>query len=465
MKVTLLGHASVLVEMDGARCLMDPVFQDPFEDTAVVSCPRRDVHVEKLPPIDVLVISHAHLDHFDIPSLARIRRDAQVLCPKDQTIVYALQQLGFQKINAAEPSTRLALGRHELLTTHSNVTNVIEFGVVFKDRSGVFWNQVDTVVAPETCALALEAVQKVDLLFAMYASQNFGFFESRPVAFPYATHEMNLRNVLAIRPVMAVPGSAGFRFEGPGMDWCNSFLFPMARERFIEDLSKIAPHIQTRIANPGDTFEISEGSVNHTPASSPYATTIADDTALLRFDSTRALPALRDVNPDGYSTEHLSKAVEECMDGFLRFVDSAFAGGDPVVDEYKRFGVGYAVAIVFPDDDERWYRLDFSGAELRIETGAPAANRAVPPDALHRIVASALASRAAHDKSYFYLRAFSRKTCNVYALSADNGNVCVQPKELRDLLEYYLLRKAPGAELAVKRWLDLQLKPYLRAKA
>lgn len=43
MKVTLLGHASVYIEMDGARCLMDPVFQDPFEDTAVVSCPRRSI--------------------------------------------------------------------------------------------------------------------------------------------------------------------------------------------------------------------------------------------------------------------------------------------------------------------------------------------------------------------------------------------------------------------------------------
>ena len=40
MKVTLLGHASVLVEMNGATCLMDPVFFDPFEEGAVVSCPE-----------------------------------------------------------------------------------------------------------------------------------------------------------------------------------------------------------------------------------------------------------------------------------------------------------------------------------------------------------------------------------------------------------------------------------------
>ena len=50
MKITLLGHASVLVELAGTTCLMDPVFFDPFEEGAVVSCPQRTTHPERLPP-------------------------------------------------------------------------------------------------------------------------------------------------------------------------------------------------------------------------------------------------------------------------------------------------------------------------------------------------------------------------------------------------------------------------------
>ncbi len=461
MKVTLLGHASVLVELDGARCLMDPVFLDPFEDTAVVSCPRREVHVDKLPPIDVLIISHAHLDHFDVPSLARVSRDAQVLCPKDPLITYALQQLGFKRVNAAEPLTQIKAGKYELLTTLSSVSNIVEFGVVFKDRSGTFWNQVDTIVAPETAASTLARVGKIDLLFAMYASQNFGFFESRPLAFPYETHEMNLRNVMAIRPRMVAPGSAGFRFAGPGMDWCNSLLFPMARERFLADLAKVAPDVQARIANPGDVFEISPDAVAHTASSSPLATMLEDDTARLRFDSTGEVPALRDPNPDGYPPERLTNAVDECMAGFLRFIRQAYDAGDPVVAEYRQCGATYAAAVVFPDGEERWYRVDFGGAQPRVVIGTSADAPAVPPDAMHRIVASALAARAAHEKSYFYLRAFSRKACNVYVLTDKDGKASVVPKELRDLLAYYLERKAPGAEFAVKTWMDRQLAPYL----
>ena len=53
MRITLLGHASLVVEMDGAACLMDSVFYDRFEEGAVVSCPRRTVS---------LAVSYTHLD-------------------------------------------------------------------------------------------------------------------------------------------------------------------------------------------------------------------------------------------------------------------------------------------------------------------------------------------------------------------------------------------------------------------
>ena len=54
MKVTLLGHATVIVEASGTTLLMDPVFFDPFEEGAVVSCPRRTVCLERLPSIDIV---------------------------------------------------------------------------------------------------------------------------------------------------------------------------------------------------------------------------------------------------------------------------------------------------------------------------------------------------------------------------------------------------------------------------
>lgn len=460
MKVTLLGHASVFIEMKATRCLMDPVFQDPFEDTAVVSCPRRAIEIDALPPVELLVISHAHLDHFDIPSLAHVAktsRHCDVLCPEDGTIVYALQRLGFTKIHPEKPMKHFDFDRYQLLTTHSNVSNVIEFGVVFKDESGTFWNQVDTYIAAETVPQTLKnAGGAIDLLFAMYASQNFNFFESRGTGFPHGMHELHLNTVMRIRPKMAVPGAAGFRFAGPGMDWCNAFLFPMSRERFIADLHRVAPEISTRLADPGDVFEIDGGHVEHHVGVSPIAKMIEDDTDRLRFDPTASIPALTDPNPTGLSTGRLRSAVDDAFDGFARFLRHADA--DSLVQEYRDIGASYVVNVVFPNASERWLRIDFAGQEPRFERGD---GTAAPSDAGHRIVASALGAWAAHEKSYFYLRAFSRKWSSLYVLSMTDGHAVVAPKQPQDLLAYYLERKARGAELAAKKWIDFQLRPFV----
>jgi UDP-MurNAc hydroxylase len=103
MRVTLLGHATVLVEMGPMKILMDPVLQDPFEDGMVVSCPKREIDTKQLPPIDVIVISHRHPDHFDLPSLDRLSRSCQVCCPADRLISHALKLLGFRHVDFLEP--------------------------------------------------------------------------------------------------------------------------------------------------------------------------------------------------------------------------------------------------------------------------------------------------------------------------------------------------------------------------
>ena len=141
MKVTLLGHASMLVEMEGHTVLMDPVFDDPFSDGAVVACPAREVAVDRLPRIDTVFLSHAHFDHFHLRSLARLPRGLPVLCPEDPAIPYALRKLGFTDVRmlGADALVELAPGC-ELLTTFSNNPEIVEVGVVVRDASGVFWN-------------------------------------------------------------------------------------------------------------------------------------------------------------------------------------------------------------------------------------------------------------------------------------------------------------------------------------
>lgn len=77
-----LGHTTVLLKVDGFTILTDPVFSarvgvsiGPLT-VGVKRLVDVALPVELLPPIDLILLSHAHMDHFDLPSL-RALEDAK----------------------------------------------------------------------------------------------------------------------------------------------------------------------------------------------------------------------------------------------------------------------------------------------------------------------------------------------------------------------------------------------------
>jgi len=86
LRVTWLGHSTMLLELDGLRVLTDPVWSErisPFGPMA----PRRfqpvPIPIAALPPLDAIVVSHDHFDHLDRPTIA-------ALAPRGTPFVTAL---------------------------------------------------------------------------------------------------------------------------------------------------------------------------------------------------------------------------------------------------------------------------------------------------------------------------------------------------------------------------------------
>ncbi|OQV24438.1 N-acyl-phosphatidylethanolamine-hydrolyzing phospholipase D [Hypsibius exemplaris] len=76
-KVTWLGHATVLVQMDGIAVLTDPVFSErcsPFHWLGTKRYRPVPCSVADLPNIDAVAISHNHYDHLDIRSVLDLNR-------------------------------------------------------------------------------------------------------------------------------------------------------------------------------------------------------------------------------------------------------------------------------------------------------------------------------------------------------------------------------------------------------
>ncbi|MBU1451549.1 MAG: MBL fold metallo-hydrolase [Proteobacteria bacterium] len=89
-----LGQGTVLLGLDGKHLLTDPMFSSRFSFGGLVK--RRSdppLRVEELPPIDLVLLSHAHGDHLDLPSLRAIAAHS----PQPLTIVGAPGVAGYAK--------------------------------------------------------------------------------------------------------------------------------------------------------------------------------------------------------------------------------------------------------------------------------------------------------------------------------------------------------------------------------
>lgn len=75
LRITMVGHASLLVQAAGLNVLTDPVWSDRASPVRFAG-PRRvtppGIAFEELPPIDAVLLSHNHYDHLDITTLRRL---------------------------------------------------------------------------------------------------------------------------------------------------------------------------------------------------------------------------------------------------------------------------------------------------------------------------------------------------------------------------------------------------------
>ena len=72
LRVTWLGHSTLLVELDGARILVDPVWGEHSAPAAIFGVRRfhaPPLPLADLPPLDAVVLSHDHYDHLDMPTI------------------------------------------------------------------------------------------------------------------------------------------------------------------------------------------------------------------------------------------------------------------------------------------------------------------------------------------------------------------------------------------------------------
>lgn len=126
--VCWVGHATVLLNFFGVHILTDPVLFDHIgAQIGLATLGRKRIVAAALDPfdlprIDAVLLSHAHMDHMDLPSLQAVSRKTPSVLTAPQT-TDILSGLSFRNVN------ELRWGQSSLLTTPSGEVEIEAFQV------------------------------------------------------------------------------------------------------------------------------------------------------------------------------------------------------------------------------------------------------------------------------------------------------------------------------------------------
>jgi len=245
--VTFLGHSTVVVEMDGVRLITDPILRNR------VTFLRRigpAVQSQMYQNISVVLISHLHYDHLDVPSLRMLQGQFHFIVPRGAGAV--LRKVGFlnyQELQEGEsaqvgPLSVQAVFADHLRQRYPSGPSADCLGYLIKGSAKIYFPG-DTRLFPGMADLA--GGLDLALLPVWGWGPDRGTMHMGPKE---AAEALNL-----LHPRLAVPIHWG-TLSPFWLSWFNLGFHYLPPIEFASQAGKIAPDVKVRILSPGETLKI-----------------------------------------------------------------------------------------------------------------------------------------------------------------------------------------------------------------
>jgi len=246
-RITFLGHSTVLIEVDDLRILTDPVLRNGLGPV------RRQVRAilpELFADLDAVFVSHGHHDHLDPVSLRRIPGRPTAIVPRGFGALVRKCDLG--PVEEAEPGDRLIVDRVHFEVVRAEHSGRREpfgpegpaLGCVIAGSVTVYFPG-DTDIFPEMAELTGRIDVALLPVWGWGPTIGTGHMDPRRAAEAAAI----------LRPRIAVPIHWGTLYPA-GLRRIVPKPFDDPGHVFAAELARIAPGIDVRVLQPGETLEV-----------------------------------------------------------------------------------------------------------------------------------------------------------------------------------------------------------------
>lgn len=244
-RLTYVGHATVLIEMDGLRVLTDPFLRDRAGHLR-----RRGAAINPAwhTNLNAVLISHTHMDHFDSESLRKLDKSTPVIAPRGAG--GWLSGLGFSWVSEVGAGERTNVGGAHVTATHAahiptprlNAPAIPCLGYVVEGSRNVYFAG-DTDLFDDMRHLRGQIDAALLPIWGWGPRLGRGHLNPRTAA----------QAVEIINPRVAVPIHWG-TLHPPGMGGMAYLREPGAA--FARETARLAPHVDVRVLQAGESTPI-----------------------------------------------------------------------------------------------------------------------------------------------------------------------------------------------------------------
>lgn len=248
-QLTYIGHATVLIEMDGIRVLTDPILRN-----WVWHLRRQKMRVDErwYQNIDAVLISHIHWDHLHLPSLKLLDKTTHLFVPHG--MASSLLQHGFQYVKEMSIGETIAIGDVSITATYAQHHGArFRFGPTadclgFIISGGyTIYFAGDTDLFPEMENLAESLDVALLPVWGWGPTLGIGHLD------PYRA----AKALQFLRPRLAIPIHWGTFFPF-GLGWILPRLLTDPPYAFVRFAARLAAEVKTQVVPPGSCISLEE---------------------------------------------------------------------------------------------------------------------------------------------------------------------------------------------------------------